>query len=246
MDLLGTFSNKVLGSVKPWDFYTILASLTAMLTLFAALGCGTLVDPNSTSQDEALQALDRTPLGVLFQVFDYFSIPTNWITDVGTYFANDTPRANLIGLLAVVTGCVVMTMLTPDRTVYPTPTPSVQACTWFIAFAVAAQSNPTAGFWNRWTVLMVIFLVGFLIGRELFVWFSFCGDEKDPFRLNNRPERLIIDAAQLSVTLLTWIVPIVNLVARDTPFLKETAKKNQTEKPASPPPESSETRDSEE
>ncbi|WP_071129759.1 hypothetical protein [Varibaculum massiliense] len=144
MDVVVNLLYKMITTFWIRDFYQVFASLVAILALAAFLGQG-IVHPSDTIQMEAFLALQGTPLAVLYRLLELFSAPTGWIEDVTEYIAASAQRAQVIGDFAAIIGIAVSLFLVPDPDANPVPTPSVQASTWWIAFATTMQTNTNEG-----------------------------------------------------------------------------------------------------
>lgn len=157
MDVVESLLNKMITPFWIRGFYQVLASLIALLAIAAFLGQG-VVHPSDTNQMEAFLAFRGTPLAVLYKVLELFSVPTGWIEDVTEYIAASTQRAQVIGIFAAIIGLAVSFLLVPDPDANSVPAPSVQASTWWIAFATTMQTNTNEGFLNINSFIMIVFL----------------------------------------------------------------------------------------
>lgn len=170
MDVVENLLNKMITPSWIRDFYQVFASLIAILAIAALLGQG-VVHPSDTNQMEAFLALEGTPLAVLYRLLELFSAPTGWIEDVMEYITASTQRAQIIGDFAAIFGLAVSFFLVPDINANPIPAPSVQASTWWIAYATTMQTDINEGFFNDNSCFMLVCLVllwGFYGIRSLF------------------------------------------------------------------------------
>lgn len=155
MHVVENLLNKMITPSWIRDCYQVFASLIAILALTAFLGQGK-VHPSDTIQMEAFLALQGTPLAVLYRLLEFFSAPTGWIEDVMEYLAASAQRAQIIGKFAAIIGLAVSFFLVPDKNVNPVPAPSVQASTWWIAFATTMQTKTNEGFLNINSFIMIV------------------------------------------------------------------------------------------
>lgn len=201
MDVVENLLNKMITPSWIRDFYQVLASLIAILAIAALLGQGK-VHPSDTIQMEAFLALEGTPLAVLYRLLEFFSAPTGWIEDVMEYIAASTQRAQVIGIFAAIFGLSVSFFLVPDINVNPIPAPSVQASTWWIAFATTMQTKTNEGFLNINSFIMIVFLA---------LFWGFYGIRSRPFHKGIH-DRCKLDVVQLGVAALYFariFIPII-------------------------------------
>lgn len=158
MDVVGKLLDKVISPLRGWGIFQVFASLVAVLALAVHCDQG-IVFPSDTISTEAFLALQGTPLAALYRLLGFFSIPAGWIEAVAAYIAANAQRAQAIGVFAALLGVAVSFVLVPDANRNPLPAPSVQASTWWVAYAITMQTDINEGFSTNNSLFMVVFLV---------------------------------------------------------------------------------------
>lgn len=130
------------------------ASLVAVATVLACLGYGTPSLTDGDAGDGRLAVIEGSPLAVIYRGLRFFGIPHEWVSTVGAYLAESPGRAAAFSIAAILLGCAVTCTLSPTTNV-----PSLQASTWWVCAAVAAQ----CGYFGT----LLVWLAVWLIGRSL-------------------------------------------------------------------------------
>ncbi|WP_462333811.1 hypothetical protein [Varibaculum cambriense] len=201
MDVVESLLNKMITPFWIRGFYQVLASLIALLAIAAFLGQG-VVHPSDTNQMEAFLAFQGTPLAVLYKVLELFSVPTGWIEDVTEYIAASTQRAQVIGIFAAIIGLAVSFFLVPDPDANSAPAPSVQASTWWIAFATTMQTDINEGFFNDNSSFMLVWLA--------LLWGFY--EIRSRFFHKGMHDRCELDVVQLGVAVLYFARIFIPLI----------------------------------
>ncbi|MFP7706549.1 hypothetical protein [Trueperella sp. LYQ141] len=200
MAILEKLFDNIISTLRAQGVYRIFASLVAVLTLAAYFGQG-VVHPSDTIQTEAFLSLQGTPLAVLYRLLEFFSAPTGWIETVAAYIAASAQRAQVIGVLALLLGVAVSFVLTPDIDRNPMPAPSVQASTWWIAYATAIQTDIRGEFWSN-SHLMLLWL-GLLWGYY---------EVRNRLFVKGKKCRFMLDLTQLLIAIMHFITMFIPII----------------------------------
>lgn len=118
------------------SIYQVLASLCCLLTVIAWIAKPAVGRP--TPHDAHLAALGHTPLTIVYHLLGIFGIQRQWVSNVDAYLHASTVRWAVIGGFATFLGIVLARRLSPR-----TDSPSLQASTWWVCFAVTTQCAPS-------------------------------------------------------------------------------------------------------
>lgn len=168
--------------------YHAAASLLALATMLSpSLGLSPSDDLGSINS--RLIPMWGTPLGVVYRVLDLFNVPLDWIPEVVLYLVeNPYRRAANVGAACIISAALMFT-LTPN----PYNAASVQASTWWVCLAVAAQCG--------WLAVPLVILVTGTIVRMVKGGMPLIGVDS-----------VGRDIAQLMIVPLLLILPVLYLV----------------------------------